>query len=96
MIAVNQDKEGKQGTKIISKKNYEIWMKPLSDDAKAVILFNKTNSIKRVRFKRKVTGMHGKLKVRNLWQHTNSGSLKRTFSAKVAPHGIVMIKISKK
>ncbi|MEO8110483.1 MAG: glycoside hydrolase family 27 protein [Ginsengibacter sp.] len=94
VIAVNQDKEGKQGIRIISKNSYEIWMKPLSDDAKAVILFNKTDSTARIRLNRKDIAMQGNVVVRDLWKHANRGLMKKSFSADVPPHGVVMIKIS--
>jgi alpha-galactosidase len=94
VIAVNQDKEGKQGTRIVSEKNYEIWVKPLSDGAKAVILFNKTISPLKIKLKKSDLDMKGKLKVRDLWKHDDKGSLKRSFIAEVDPHGVSMLKIS--
>jgi alpha-galactosidase len=94
VIAVNQDKEGKQGTRIVSEKNYEIWVKPLSDGAKAVILFNKTISPLKIKLEKSDLDMKGKLKVRDLWKHEDKGSLKRSFIAEVDPHGVSMLKIS--
>ncbi len=94
VIAVDQDKDGKQGTRIVSEENYEIWIKPLSDNAKAVILFNKTTLTLKIKLKKKDLDMHGKLKVRDLWKHANEGLLKKSFIAEVAPHGVVMLKIS--
>jgi alpha-galactosidase len=94
VIAVNQDKEGKQGTRIVSEKNYEIWVKPLSDGAKAVILFNRTISPLKIKLEKSDLDMKGKLKVRDLWNHADKGSLKRSFIAEVDPHGVSMLKIS--
>ena len=96
VIAVNQDKEGRQGTRIISEENYEVWMKPLSDGAKAVVIFNKTNSTANIKLNRSDIGMQGKLKVRDLWEHASKGSFKKHFSADVPPHGVVMIKVSQR
>jgi alpha-galactosidase len=96
VIAVNQDKEGRQGTRIISEDNYEVWMKPLSDGAKAVVIFNKTNSTAKIKLNRSDIGMQGKLKVRDLLKHANKGSFKKYFSADVPPHGVVMIKVSQR
>jgi alpha-galactosidase len=59
-----------------------------------VILFNKTMSPLKITLKQTDLNMHGKLTVRDLWQHVNKGSLKKYFSAEVAPHGVVMLKIS--
>jgi alpha-galactosidase len=96
VIAVNQDKEGRQGTRIISEDNYEVWMKPLSDGAKAVVIFNKTNSTAKIKLNRTDVDMQGKLKVRDLLKHANKGSFKKHFSAAVPPHGVVMIKVSQR
>jgi len=38
--------------------------------------------------------MQGKLKMKDLWKHANQGLLKKSFTAEVAPHGVVMLKIS--
>lgn len=94
VIAVNQDKLGKQGTRIISKKKYEIWMKPLSDGAKAVILFNKSGAPLRIKLNKKDLAMQGNLVVRDLWQRSDKGPMNQTFSSKVPPHGVVMIRVA--
>ncbi len=94
VIAIDQDKEGRQGTRTISKDNYEIWMKPLSNNSKAVILFNKTTSPLKIKLNRSDLNIQGKLKGRDLWKHADIGSLKESFTAEVPPHGVVMLKIS--
>jgi len=71
-------------------------MKPLSDGAKAVVIFNKTNSTANIKLNRSDIGMQGKLKVRDLWEHASKGSFKKHFSADVPPHGVVMIKVSQR
>ena len=37
----------------------------------------------------------GKYKVRDLWEHADKGIMTDSYSSNAAPHGIVMIKISK-
>jgi alpha-galactosidase len=41
VIAVDQDKDGKQGTQVWKSGDQEIWARPLSDGAQAVALFNR-------------------------------------------------------
>lgn len=94
VIAVNQDKAGKQGTRVVSADDYEIWAKPLSDGTKAIILFNKKDMPANIRVNWKDIGMKDKLKVRDLWKQADLGIFKNGYSTKVPPHGVVMLKVS--
>ena len=38
-------------------------------------------------------GLSGKLKVRDLWAKKNLGKFDETFTAKIEPHGCVLVKI---
>lgn len=93
VIAVNQDKAGKQGTRVVLADDYEIWAKPLSNGTKAIILFNKKDMPANIRVNWKDIGMKGKLKVRDLWKQADLGILKNGYSATVPPHGVVMLKV---
>lgn len=42
LIAINQDKSGKQANRSIRSDYYDIWVKPLADGRKAVACFNRT------------------------------------------------------
>lgn len=93
VIAVNQDQLGKQGTRIFDAKAYEIWMKPLADGCKAVILFNKTTAPQKIRLEGRDINIKGKFGVRDLWAHADRGTHKKSFSASLAPHGVAMFRL---
>lgn len=93
VIAVNKDKDGKQGTRVMNENNFEVWLKPLSNGSKAVVLFNKTTEPLTISIKWSDINQTGKFKVRDLWKHKNRGVHKQGFSAIVPPHGASMIKI---
>ncbi len=95
VIAINQDKDGKQGTRIMNTGEYEVWKKNLSDGSKVLILFNKTDAASNIKIAWKDVGEKGKLKVRDLWKQEDIGSFKKQYAAIVQPHGVVMIRISK-
>ena len=38
-------------------------------------------------------GLQGNLKVRDLWAHKDLGAISNQFSATVAPHGVVLIRV---
>jgi alpha-galactosidase len=96
VIAVNQDKAGKQGARVVDESNYEIWVKPLDNGSKAVVVFNKTKEPITVDIKWSDIKEYGQFIVRDLWEHKNKGVYKKSFTASVAPLGVVMIKINRK
>ncbi len=96
VIAIDQDALGRQGRRVWKDKDQEIWARPLSDGSRAVILFNRGAAPAEI----KVTWLqlaypeHVSAKVRDLWQHKDLGSFTGSYSAKVEPHGVVMIKVA--
>jgi alpha-galactosidase len=95
VIAVDQDAAGKQGTKVHADGGLEVWAKPLKQKgAVAVALFNRNETAADITCKWSDVGLAaGKAKVRDLWAHTNRGAFVDSFKAKVASHGVVMLKI---
>jgi alpha-galactosidase len=95
VIAVDQDSAGIQGTRVRVEGQGEVWMRPLNDGSRAVVLFNRGNSSATIGVR--WTDIGGKrrdaLEVRDLWKHESSGRSKGSFSAKVAAHGVVMIRV---
>jgi len=78
VIAVDQDKLGKQGDRVDANGPIEIWAKPLADGSKAVGIFNRqaTPLTAHVDFSR--AGFTGAVKARDLW-------LQRTLAASAVP-----------
>jgi len=96
VIAVNQDKLGREGRRIKKNGDLEVWARPLSDGSRAVILFNRgTNEAEVGVFWEDIAyPNHLSAKVRDLWAHKDLGSFNGDYSAKVAPHSVVMVKIT--
>jgi alpha-galactosidase len=70
-------------------------VKPLSDGAAAVVLFNADTQPADITTSASASGLHGArcYAVRNLWTHTETttaGDITRT----VAPHDVAMLRIS--
>ncbi len=95
VIAINQDKAGIQGKRIKSENDHELWVKALQDGSKAIILFNKKDTADKVTFDLADINETGTFKVRDLWEHADKGTITDSFSAMAAPHGVVMLKLSK-
>jgi alpha-galactosidase len=96
VIAVNQDKLGREGQRIAKNGDLEIWAKPLADGSRAVILFNRGASDSEISVSWEQIGYpnHLPAKVRDLWAHKDVGSFTGLYSAKVAPHSVVMVKVA--
>jgi alpha-galactosidase len=96
VIAVDQDALGMQGRKVRDNGPQEVWMKPLADGAKAVILFNRGTEAGNIGVAWEDISLApgGKALVRDLWKKADVGSFAGRFEAKVAPHDVVMLRIT--
>jgi alpha-galactosidase len=93
VIAVDQDKLGKQGVRVAQEGSVEVWAKPLADGGHAVGLFNRGDAAAKVTAKWSDIGVKGSHKVRDLWKHEDLGKVSDQYQAEVPSHGVVMIKI---
>jgi alpha-galactosidase len=95
VIAINQDPLGIQGCKVSDGGAVEVWMKPLSGGERAVILFNRGSVIAPISVSWEQIGLGAGIsaQVRDLWARKNLGSIKDRFTARVEPHGVVMIRV---
>jgi alpha-galactosidase len=96
VIAVDQDALGMQGRKVRDDGAHEVWMKPLSGGARAVILFNRGSEQAPIAAAWEEIGLFPgtKARVRDLWRHVDGGIVAGRYQAQVAPHGVVMVTIT--
>jgi len=96
VIAINQDKLGREGRRVKKDGDLEVWARPLADGSRAVILFNRGTSESdiAVAWQEIAYPAHLSAKVRDLWAHKDLGAFTGSFSAKVAPHSVVMVTIA--
>src|SRR5258705_62739 len=95
VIAVSQDKEGKQGRRISKTGDQEIWSRKLAGNAQAVALFNRAQAATKINLKWTDLDLaSAPAHIRNLWSHTDVSAVAAEFSATVAPHGVVLLRIS--
>jgi alpha-galactosidase len=96
-IAVDQDSAGIQGRRVRDDGNLEVWMKPLggySTGTKAVVLLNRGSSSANITVNWSEIGLNNEAAtVRDLWAHQDKGSYTGSYTANVAAHGVVMLKI---
>jgi alpha-galactosidase len=93
VIAIDQDKAGKQGKRMSLSGDQEIWVRDLDGGAKALALFNRGADAAKMSVKWKDLGVKGK--ARDLWAHVDVKVEGEVFAATVPSHGVVMLRVSK-
>lgn len=91
VIAVNQDSLGVQGKKVQSSNGLEVWAGPLSNNRKAVVLWNRQGYQATITAQWSSIGLPSSTAVtaRDLWAHS-SFSAQGQLSASVPPHDCKM------
>jgi alpha-galactosidase len=96
VIAVDQDALGRQGDRVAKQGDLEVWSRPLANGGRAVILLNRGASASQIDVRWQDLGFPEalRLRVRDLWVHKDMPEATGSYRALVAPHGVVMIKLS--
>jgi alpha-galactosidase len=96
VIAVDQDALGLQGHRVSKAGDQEVWVKPLSGEARAVVLFNRGDAPARIRVTAEQLGWPARInaRVRNLWTHKAVGRWTGSLAAAVEPHGVAMFRVA--
>lgn len=106
LIAINQDKLGIQGFKYLAEDGLEVWVKPLSDGNWAVTFLNRSEVAKKVNFDWKKNTFKDAdfgyeadfnkvtFKLKNLWTHKEAVTTKKNFTADLASHDCITLKLS--
>jgi alpha-galactosidase len=95
VIAIDQDKAGIQGRRVAKDGDREIWVKPLADGGRALLLFNRGSQPLRLRATSAQVGIAATsgAKIRDLWAHKDIGRWSGAIEAIVEPHGVAMYRI---
>jgi alpha-galactosidase len=94
VIAVDQDELAKQAIKVSATDSLEVYSKPLSNGSLAVGLFNRSQTKAIVKTTWDKLGIKGKQTIRDLWRQKYAAVADEQFVAEVAPHGVVLVKIT--
>ena len=93
VIAVDQDPLGVQGRRVWKQGDSEVWVKPLSGGAKAVLLFNRGEAPATIRATADQVGTPARARVRDLWTHKDVGRWSGSIQATVEPHGVAVFRV---
>jgi alpha-galactosidase len=99
VIAIDQDKLGKQGDRVWAGDQVEIWSRPLADGSVALAILNVSHdrhAMHALRLHLKEAGFpSGTAHARDVWAHKDLGVLKDTDVFTLPRHGAVMLKLKK-
>jgi alpha-galactosidase len=93
VIAVDQDALGQQGRRVRSGEQ-EVWVRPLADGGRAIVLFNRAAAPKPITVSWSDLGLPATLAadLRDVWTHKQIGRVKAQYSATVPAHGVIMLR----
>lgn len=93
VIAIDQDPLGAQGQRVRKDGNSEVWSKQLADGGRAVALLNRGAAEAAISVAWTEIGYPGTLQasVRDVWAHSDAGTFRGSYSAKVPSHGVVLV-----
>jgi alpha-galactosidase len=96
VIAIDQDALGMQGRRVWKDGTSEVWVKPLSGGAKALLLFNRGTLPATIQATADQLGWPRQLrgKIRDLWAHKDTGRWTGSLEATVEPHGVAMFRLT--
>ncbi len=102
VIAVDQDKLGKQAVRYMKVGEHEIWVKQLSNGEAAVCYFNRdevswkvTVDLHKENFGfADVRFWEKSYKVRDLWKHKDLGLSTEKMEFNIPPHGVVLLRLT--
>lgn len=94
VIAIDQDRLGKQADRVRAEGTKEIWARPLADGSKAVGIFNRFDWPQTIEISFREFGFKGNVKVRDIWAAKDLGTLPSLYKARVPGHGVVLLRVS--
>ena len=94
VIAIDQDRLGKQADRIRAEGTQEIWARPLADGSKAAGVFNRFDWPQTIEINFRELGFKGSVKVRDIWAAKDLGTVSGNFQAHVPGHGVVLLRVS--
>jgi alpha-galactosidase len=94
VLEIDQDTLGREATQITKDDDSLVYAKPLDDGSWAVGLFNIGVIPQKLAVQWSDLKLNGSQQVRDLWRQKDLGKFETEFSSEVAPHGVVLVRVS--
>jgi hypothetical protein len=92
VLAVDQDRLGRQATPVLKEGEIQVWVKDLADGHRAFGVFNLGDAPATYTVDLEKLGLKGRHRLRDLWRQKDLGLASGRVSLQVAPHGVVLLK----
>jgi alpha-galactosidase len=93
VLEIDQDSLCKQAVQVGGNGALKVYARPLEDGSLAVGLFNLGDQQASMAANWSDLKLTGKQRVRDLWRQTDLGTFSDKFETRVAPHGVVLVRI---
>ncbi|HYL63465.1 MAG TPA: glycoside hydrolase family 27 protein [Candidatus Methylomirabilis sp.] len=93
VIAIDQDRLGKQGDRVWAQGSQEIWKRDLVDGATAIGIFNRFDWPQTIEVNFREFGFKEEVKARDIWAAKDLGTLPSEYQVRVPGHGVVLLKV---
>ena len=94
VIAIDQDPLGRQARRVRNDGGSEVWSRELADGSRAVLLFVRGSSHRRVEVTWRELGLEtGTRIVRDVWERADLGGGDEGFGTEVAPHAAALVTV---
>jgi alpha-galactosidase len=95
VIAIDQDRLGVQGQRVLKEGLSEVWTKRLLGNATAVAIFNRGDlNTPKVHLRWADLGLKNVKSVRDLWRHQNLDGASDSYEASIPPHGSILLRVT--
>jgi alpha-galactosidase len=95
VLAVDQDRLGRQGDRISKEGDLEVWSKPLADGAVAVGLFNRGAAAAPMTLKLSSVSPLDHPRITNVWTGANVKPGDGAVTATIPTHGVLLLRLSR-
>jgi alpha-galactosidase len=95
VIAIDQDRAGKQGNRVSAQGPIEIWVRSLANGSKAVGIFNRNAGANVVTLNLKTLGFRQTVSARDVWGRRELSPIDTSRAFLVSPHGVVLLVLKK-
>lgn len=95
MLAIDQDRLGRQATPRWRRADHQVWVKELDGGARAVGVFNLGDATRTIAVPLAEMGLRGEWTVRDVWRQQYLALVAGTFTVKVPSHGVALLRVER-
>ena len=95
VIAIDQDRLGREGDRVSAEGPVEIWLRPLANGGAAVGIFNRHPGSMKATVDLSKLDLGRATKVRDVWAGTETSFPKGPLSFNIPGHGVVLLRVSR-